>query len=82
MGNSNNVPEVFQRTAKLHASASQPTSLVAHALIGTHLATRDARTQGVLADRDLFIDELIRKVIPATGHGADKDRDILRGSIV
>lgn len=41
------------------------------------LTAGDARTETVIADADLFVDELIGKIIFTAGHGADEDTDAL-----
>lgn len=43
-----------------------------------HLAARDRRTQGKVADADFFIHDPIRKVVPSACHRADKDGNVVR----
>ena len=44
----------------------------------TYLATCNRCAQRIVTDTDLFIYDVIGKVIPTTGHRADKDGDRVR----
>lgn len=44
----------------------------------TYLATSDGCAQWVVADTDLFIDDVVGKVVPTTGHCTDEDGDGVR----
>ena len=44
----------------------------------TYLATCYRCTQRIVADANLFVHDVIRKVVPATGHRTDKDGDRVR----
>jgi hypothetical protein len=74
------IPEVFLENAgniqliSHRRRACHPRIAITHDR-ATKLATSDRRRQAVLADRNLLIDDLVRKAVFAPGHGADKDGD-------
>ena len=63
------------RTASRVSHTRSPHDGLAH---HAHLAARDRRAERELADRDLVVHDGVRKVVLATCHRADEDRDVVR----
>jgi len=71
---SDDIPKLFQGAAKLSSHQSRSRHGTEH---NSYLAASYARTEWVVADADLLIDNVVRKVIPSTGHRADKHGDVV-----
>ena len=67
-------PKALPGRSKTASHQSRPRHGTKH---NSYLAASYARTEWVVADADLLIDNVVRKVIPSTGHRADEHGDVV-----
>jgi hypothetical protein len=72
---------LFEGRTKFILSSAEISKNIPHFLSGmAELAACDTGTQTIVADTDCIILKGVRKIIPAFGHGTDKDTDTLLGA--
>lgn len=71
---SDDIPKFFQSAAKLPSHHPQFRGGTKH---NSYLAASYARTEWVVADTDLLIDDVVRKVVLSTGHRPDEHSDVV-----
>ncbi len=68
-----NVPKVLQSATELQGSQRT----IERGEYSADLATGHARTERIVANTDLFVNESIRKIVLAPSHSANKDGNIM-----
>lgn len=71
---SDDIPKLFQSTAKLPNHHPQSRSGTKH---NSYLAASYARAEWVVTDTDLLVDDVVRKVVLSTSHCPDEHSDVV-----
>jgi hypothetical protein len=68
----------YPKALQAHNKTAMPSFMIyGGAKYNPYLAAGHARTEGVIADTDFFIDNMIRKVVLSPSHRTDEHNDVM-----